>query len=388
MQPTNYNLFLSIPEIVNLITSLNLFILFIILIFRRQNTRLNIILAFILLLPSITYINNYLILSSKLIYFPGIVIISQITALLCAPLIYVYVRMFMGKRKNYLSIWHLFTIAAILLCLFHLVLLLMTDNSVQKTFAKQIINAEFPTFLLIARSSFFILLNAYFLDLAIQVWIYSKKSLNINSSLDRIKLRYIQLFIIILWTLNISVLLLYLFMPNFYVDFIVVPVVTGIFYIFLLRTGFNHTAIFTKDAYELFSKSIKNHDSISLKSSEHKEYTLEEVDNIKSRIAYQLDENKLFTDPELQIGKLAEAISLCLHETSFFINTYLHTNFYNLINSKRIELAKEMLIKAGRKAEIEVIGYEVGFNSKSAFYRSFKKYVNCSPSEFLSKNLQ
>ena len=92
----------------------------------------------------------------------------------------------------------------------------------------------------------------------------------------------------------------------------------------------------------------------------------------------------IFTDSDLNIVKFSEAIEQTLHQTSFFINKYLNTNFYNLINSKRIELATQKMKTRGAKSEIEIIGYEVGFNSKSAFYRAFNKYVQKSPSEFIN----
>ncbi|NOZ46972.1 MAG: AraC family transcriptional regulator [Chlorobi bacterium] len=62
---------------------------------------------------------------------------------------------------------------------------------------------------------------------------------------------------------------------------------------------------------------------------------------------------------------------------------YLNTSFFNLINSKRIELAKNHLATNNINLGIEEIGYEVGFNSKTAFYRAFNKFVNKSPSAYL-----
>ena len=96
-----------------------------------------------------------------------------------------------------------------------------------------------------------------------------------------------------------------------------------------------------------------------------------------------MDEEKIFIDPNLSIVKLAAKLELTIHQASYFINRHLDSNFFNLINSKRIELAKEKMRQRGERSEIEVIGFEVGFNSKSAFYRAFNKFVQQSPFEFI-----
>ena len=47
-------------------------------------------------------------------------------------------------------------------------------------------------------------------------------------------------------------------------------------------------------------------------------------------------------------------------------------------------MAKQKMQLRGKKSEIEVIAYEVGFNSKSAFYRAFNKYSRQSPTDFIN----
>ena len=100
------NISLTIPEIVNIITTINMVVMFAILFFRRNNSLPNKILALILLLPGIAYINNFLILSNSIHQFPSIVFITQISALIVAPLIYQYTGIFMGKKRKLGYVWH------------------------------------------------------------------------------------------------------------------------------------------------------------------------------------------------------------------------------------------------------------------------------------------
>lgn len=374
---------LTIPELINIITALNLLVLFIVLFFRKQNTPPNRYLAFILLFPAISFINNYLVLSGYIVHFPSIVFISELGVIITVPMIYQYTRIFMGKKWNPYFILNILSFIAILVCLYCWITFLLKDTLYKNQFAVNIIREIFPDFLTYIRGSFFLLLNAYFLVIAIQVIQYSKRIMDIQSELERLKIRYLQQFIILIWILNIIILILYLLLSNYFVDFIAVPVVTGIFYIFLVRTAFNHTAVFTLEGFSHFKNSLSKVESLDVSRSGLKDFPDEEVDKIREKTDRLMKEEKIFVDPDLNIVKLSEALDLSVHQTSYFINNYLNSNFFNLINAQRIGMAKELMKQRGKKSEIEVIGFEVGFNSKSAFYRAFNKFVKQSPSEFI-----
>ncbi|MFC6977926.1 helix-turn-helix domain-containing protein [Microbulbifer taiwanensis] len=65
------------------------------------------------------------------------------------------------------------------------------------------------------------------------------------------------------------------------------------------------------------------------------------------------------------------------------INKHFGTNFFEFINSYRVEEAKALLADAGR-ADMTVLDVlmESGFNSKSAFHRFFSRLVGMSPTEY------
>ena len=71
------------------------------------------------------------------------------------------------------------------------------------------------------------------------------------------------------------------------------------------------------------------------------------------------------------------------YQLSQVINTSLGQNFYNLINSYRVEEAKQQLSASDKQNQtILAIAYDVGFNSKSVFNKAFKKFTGTTPSKY------
>lgn len=92
---------------------------------------------------------------------------------------------------------------------------------------------------------------------------------------------------------------------------------------------------------------------------------------------------QVFTDPKLTLPALSNKLSINSRYLSQVINENLGQNFYDFVNSYRIEEAKKKLLDPEKdKYTIESIAFEVGFNSKAAFYSTFKKQTCMTPSQF------
>ena len=91
--------------------------------------------------------------------------------------------------------------------------------------------------------------------------------------------------------------------------------------------------------------------------------------------------------PSLSIEELSEKLSIPSWHLSQVINEYFNQNFFNFINSYRVEEAKHRLKDptSNSKTILEVV-YEVGFNSKSTFNDVFKRTTGMTPSEFKKLN--
>ncbi|MBN1497144.1 MAG: AraC family transcriptional regulator [Spirochaetes bacterium] len=109
--------------------------------------------------------------------------------------------------------------------------------------------------------------------------------------------------------------------------------------------------------------------------------------SINRQLKIIMEEEKLFCDEDLSLGRLSEALELTKNQLSQFLNTYHKKNFNNFVNGYRIEEAKKM-IKEQPHRQIIAIAFAVGFNSYSAFHSMFKKMTGITPADYRRKNEQ
>lgn len=90
-----------------------------------------------------------------------------------------------------------------------------------------------------------------------------------------------------------------------------------------------------------------------------------------------------YLDPSLTIQQLADQIELPVKELSVLINHHMDQHFFDFVNEYRIQKAMHLL-RNPEKRDVTVLEilYEVGFNSKSSFNTSFKKYTNLTPTQY------
>jgi AraC-like DNA-binding protein len=90
--------------------------------------------------------------------------------------------------------------------------------------------------------------------------------------------------------------------------------------------------------------------------------------------------------PELSLEDLAKMIKIPSKLLSQTINFCYKQNFNNYINQYRIDEAKRIIEndKTDKKTVFEIL-LDSGFNSKSVFNESFKKFNGYTPKEYRDK---
>ncbi len=99
-----------------------------------------------------------------------------------------------------------------------------------------------------------------------------------------------------------------------------------------------------------------------------------------------MSERKPYLNSDLTLNQLAGLLDISAHNLSEVINTRLGQNFFDFINTYRIEQAKRDLIDPDKKyLKVLAVALDAGFNSKTTFNTLFKKATGMTPSEYRSR---
>ena len=112
----------------------------------------------------------------------------------------------------------------------------------------------------------------------------------------------------------------------------------------------------------------------------------QESTTYKELLFEKITHERLYLDPNINLKKLANLLSIPYYQLSQLINQKLGKNFSEFINAYRVEEAKRLLCDPEHQDEkIESIGYDAGFSNPSSFYAAFKKETQLTPSAFRKK---
>jgi len=116
--------------------------------------------------------------------------------------------------------------------------------------------------------------------------------------------------------------------------------------------------------------------------------TVEEKDKEIKLLKDFMLEKEPYLDSSLTIQDLSEQVKIPVKDLSTLINLYMDKHFFDFVNEYRIEKAMQILKDPSQKelTVLEIL-YQVGFNSKSSFNTSFKKYTGKTPTDFRKQAL-
>lgn len=95
---------------------------------------------------------------------------------------------------------------------------------------------------------------------------------------------------------------------------------------------------------------------------------------------------RLFLNPELTLDQLAERSNISSRKISSAINRSYNQNFFDYTNSFRVKMAAQLMCSDNANISTLDLLKHSGFNSKSTFYRAFRKSLNMTPSEYIKKS--
>jgi len=108
--------------------------------------------------------------------------------------------------------------------------------------------------------------------------------------------------------------------------------------------------------------------------------TTDHAERIAAKIERAMARDLMYRDPNLSLWDLAQHIGATSNYVSQTLNETLGESFFDYVNRWRI---KDALDRMNTSQEtILILAYDVGFNSRSSFYKAFKRETGMTPSQF------
>ena len=158
--------------------------------------------------------------------------------------------------------------------------------------------------------------------------------------------------------------------------------------LFILRIGsymvfaliILYYALIHPEIFSLIDISFIKQKSASLSSSV--------LENYKKKLTDYMRDHKPHLISDLTISKLAEFTFIPPRSLSEVINKGFDQTFFEFINTYRIQEAKQLIARShtSNKTILEIL-YEVGYNNKSVFNATFKKYTGTTPTQYKIQNV-
>lgn len=371
---------------INILSLLNIAIICGYLLFRKNNILPNYILALAFLIPGLYFLDNILVLTNHIYAYPYAFFLVQIIAVLFPPSVYYYIHLLLTDQKKY---HHLLALGSILLliliCTLTLEFYQLTPDE-QHFYIDALDNEDdYPAKMKLYTVVFYAWQLVYFGVLVYEVKRYSKQARDSFSNFDQLKLAYAQNFMLLLVILCLGLVVFYSTLPLPFVDYGLLPAAVSIINLFIIYNAVKHKAIFNKQSYEVLV-----HENLWLLDPQEETDPQEEnaqetkLKELGIQIEEHLNHGKLTENPELRLHHLAEKLGEQPYLVSQALNKHFGKSFFEVINERRIKDAEHKLHDFDfQKYTIESLAFEVGFNSRAAFYRAFKKYTGKTPSEYL-----
>ena len=105
------------------------------------------------------------------------------------------------------------------------------------------------------------------------------------------------------------------------------------------------------------------------------------LDTLPRQLTELMSRERLFLQPNLKITDVAERLHTNRTYVSRVLKEQLDTTFADFINRQRIDHACR-LMKQQPDLSAPDVATMSGFSSQSSFYRNFKKYMGCSPTDY------
>ncbi|MBI1933670.1 MAG: AraC family transcriptional regulator [Ignavibacteriales bacterium] len=347
--------------------------LFFILWKKKENKFANKFLAATMLVFAVDLLGGIFYLTGYIKYLPWFMGLNNSFPYLYGPLIYLYVIFLIHKQEQFKWKNIIHFIPFILTQIYGLLFFYFESPEYQMSmldFSKK------PPWHIAIVGSLIPFVGIFYMVLTVIVTVdYNKKLRNKFSNIEKIDLSWLLYLVygtVVIWTIVIFTYLLGIIYGDSFQSNLLIYITISIF------------------LYTFAIKSYRQPETITIndESDQYKKSGLTEVkaDEYLKKLIDIMQNEKPYLDTRLSLYNLAEKVGISTHNLSEIINMKLEKNFYDFINSYRVEEVKKIIDEdKENKFNLLAHGLNAGFSSKSAYYSAFKKFTGITPLQYKNK---
>lgn len=350
-----------------------------ILFSKKENHNANILLAVAMFSLSLDLFTKIYYEKGMFVKYPHFMGITYPFPYLYGPLFYLYIKLISKQEKKITAKHIVHFLPSILIYIICLPIFFLSGSEKIDFIKAMIINQKPLIFSII---DFIVPFQGIFYTVLLvkAVYNYNAKIKNSFSYIERINLnwlKYLAFGTAIIWSIVAATYLFELVLRSelgidFMLQFSISILIYSIGYI-----GLSQPEVFLQPEDNLSDEEVKN--------EKYKKSGLDETtaEDIKNKLLVLMNKEKPYLDNELTLAKLSEILNVSGHYLSEVINTKLNQNYYDFINTYRVDEFKARITNPEfSNYNLLSIAFDSGFKSKTAFNTIFKKMTGKTPSEY------
>lgn len=231
--------------------------------------------------------------------------------------------------------------------------------------------------------------NALFVMLAVKLFHQYKAFLQTNfSNIDKLSfnwMKFLAFGLIIVLSGALILVILHEFFSFRFSLYNIFAIIVLLFVNILGFRGIKHSTIFNQTI--ISNPQTAKQTSVN-KEESYTNYGLKanEAVSLSAQLKKYMETEKPYTNMNLTLKDLASALNTYPHYITQILNTVFNQNFYDFINTYRVEeIQRRLHDPQFKNLTILAIAYDCGFNSKSTFNRIFKQKTGLTPREYRNK---
>ena len=251
---------------------------------------------------------------------------------------------------------------------------------------------SYPQETAVATRIFAFCFNTLFIVLAIGIFNRYKKFLMTNfSNTDKLSfnwMRFLAFGLIILLSGALVLVILYEFFSFPLSLYSIFAVIVLLFVNVLGFRGIKHSTIFNQTVIPYNQAQPEELPATNKEDTSYVNYGLKQDDavSLSGKLKIYMETEQPYINMDLTLKDLATALDTYPYYITQVLNTVFNQNFYDFINTYRVEEVQRRLSDPQFKnLTILAVAYDCGFNFKSSFNRIFKQKTGLTPSQYKNR---